>query len=470
MTVGSCPIMKFGSSIETETTIAAAVPVFSMLKVLAISLPPKISPMKMGALGCDVTGEPELLSPSFTTTTGIFGSNVNPILEFVPPAVVTVTFPDDPVPTTAVMVFAFTEENDAAGVPPKLTAVTPDKLKPVMVIVSPVRAVVGVKDNTFGDGLNVKPVRVAVPPGVVTDILPDDPVPTTAVICVDETKLNEAAGVPPKETAETPVRFVPLMVTVDPLTAVAGVNEVIVGVGMKINPASVAVPPTVVTDTLPDVPFATTAVTVVDDTGVNADAVVPPKLTSLAPVRLVPVMVIVAPLAAVVGVNEVMMGPGINVKPASVAVPVGVVTETLPEELVDATMAVMVVAERNVNELAGVPLKLTAVTPVKLVPVIVMVAPDTAVVGANDVMVGEALNVKPARVAVPPGVVSETEPDDPAATTAVTWVADTGVKDVAGVPPKLTAVTPVKNVPLIVTVAPLAAVVGVNDPIVGGLI
>jgi len=55
----------------------------------------------------------------------------------------------------------------------------------------------------------------------------------------------------------------------------------------------------------------------------------------------------------------------------------------------------------------------------------------------------------------------------PAATTAVMLVAETTLNEVAAVPPKLTAVAPVKLVPVIVTVAPVAAVVGAKLVIVG---
>ncbi len=60
------------------------------------------------------------------------------------------------------------------------------------------------------------------------------------------------------------------------------------------NPASVAVPPGVVTLTLPEVPDAP-GVAVIDValTTVNEVAAVPPKLTAVAPVKLVPVMVTV---------------------------------------------------------------------------------------------------------------------------------------------------------------------------------
>jgi hypothetical protein len=77
--------------------------------------------------------------------------------------------------------------------------------------------------------------------------------------------------------------------------------------------------------------------------------------------------------------------------------------------------------------------------------------------------------VNPASTAVPPGVVTLTSPEAPRAeTTAVMLVAETTLKEVAAAPPKLTAVALVKFVPVKVTVAPLAAIVGVNEVIVGG--
>ena len=50
-----------------------------------------------------------------------------------------------------------------------------------------------------------------------------------------------------------------MIVTVAPLAALAGVKDEIVGAAMKVNPASKPVPPGVLTDTLPEVPLATTA-------------------------------------------------------------------------------------------------------------------------------------------------------------------------------------------------------------------
>jgi hypothetical protein len=68
---------------------------------------------------------------------------------------------------------------------------------------------------------------------------------------------------------------------------------------------------------------------------------------------------------------------------------------------------------------------------------------------------------------VPPGVVTVTLPDTALATTAVMLVALITLKDVAETPPKLTAVAPVKLVPVIVTVEPAAAMLGEMAVIVG---
>ena len=69
---------------------------------------------------------------------------------------------------------------------------------------------------------------------------------------------------------------------------------------------------------------------------------------------------------------------------------------------------------------------------------------------------------------MPFDVVTLTLPVAPAPIIAVILVALTTVNEVAAVPPKLTAVAPVKFVPVIVTVCPVPAEIGLNDAIVGG--
>ena len=68
--------------------------------------------------------------------------------------------------------------------------------------------------------------------------------------------------------------------------------------------------------------------------------------------------------------------------------PDGVVTVTLPEIVPAATVAVILVEEFTVNDAAPIPPKLTAVAPVKFVPVIVTTVPVDPVVGVKEVIDG----------------------------------------------------------------------------------
>ena len=77
-------------------------------------------------------------------------------------------------------------------------------------------------------------------------------------------------------------------------------------------------------------------------------------------------------------------------------------------------------------------------------------------------------------MAVPPGVVTATDvaPAPPAGVTAVIWVSPVTVKLVAALPPKVTALAPVRPVPVIVTLVPPAVdpELGVALVIVGAAI
>ena len=128
----------------------------------------------------------------------------------------------------------------------------------------------------------------------------------------------------------------------------------------------------------------------------------------------------------------------------------------------------MVVDDTTLKEAAGTPPKLTAVAPVKLVPVMTMVESVPAVVGLNEVMVGGVTKVNPPVLPVPfLSAVMTIFPDDPEPTTALMVVADWSINDFAGVPPKLTAVTNEKPVPVMTTVSPVVAVVGINEVMTG---
>jgi hypothetical protein len=170
------------------------------------------------------------------------------------------------------------------------------------------------------------------------------------------------------------------------------------------------------------------------------------------------------------GVKLVMVGGKITVKLVLlVAVCPLTVTVIGPVVAPTGTVVVMLVVVLEII-VAVVPLNLTMLfagaTP-KLVPVIVTEVPKIPTFGVNPVIIGGVINVNPASVAMPPGVVTDTFPDAPFAITAVILVADTTVNEVAAVPPKLTAVAPVKLVPVRVTVVRVDAFVGVNEAIVG---
>lgn len=97
-----------------------------------------------------VTEDPAQKAPVWDETIltdGATGAQkIKPFKFAVPSCVTTLILPLAPPPTTAVMVVAFTTLTEVAAIPPKLTAVTPERFVPEIVIVVPDAAVVGVKD------------------------------------------------------------------------------------------------------------------------------------------------------------------------------------------------------------------------------------------------------------------------------------------------------------------------------------
>jgi hypothetical protein len=150
-----------------------------------------------------------------------------------------------------------------------------------------------------------------------------------------------------------------------------------------------------------------------------------------------------------------------------VAEPAGVVTLIGPVVAVEGTVAVIWVAEFTTN-VAATLLNVTAVAPVKFVPVIVTDVPTGPNVGVNEVIVGGG-TVKLVRLdPVPPGAVTLIGPVVAVAgTVAVICVAEFTVNVVAAALLNVTAVAPVKFVPVIMTDVPASPDVGVNDVIVG---
>ena len=196
------------------------------------------------------------------------------------------------------------------------------------------------------------------------------------------------------------------------------------------------------------------------------------KVTAVAPVKFVPLIVTLVPTGPLAGAKPVIAGDGTTVNALLlVAVPAGVITPISPVVAPAGTVAWIAVSEVTAK-LAPTPLNATAVAPVKLVPLIVTLIPTAPLVGAKLAIVGGLTTVNELLlVAVPPGVVTLSGPVvAPAGTVALTCVSEVTVNVVAPVPLKLTPLAPVKPVPVSVTLVPIGPLAGVNDVMLGATI
>jgi len=76
-------------------------------------------------------------------------------------------------------------------------------------------------------GINLNPVIVPVPLGVVTVTLPDAPPPTVASISVEDLIVKDFAAVPPNSTALVPEKLPPEMIILLPSPPLVADKEVI---------------------------------------------------------------------------------------------------------------------------------------------------------------------------------------------------------------------------------------------------
>ncbi len=99
------------------------------------------------------------------------------------------------------------------------------------------------------------------------------------------------------------------MVTTLVVVAEVGVKNAIVGTGfLKLNPGNMAEPLGVLILTFPLAPLPTMAVILESLLTLKEAAGVSPKLTEVAPVKFVPVMVIDVPVVPSCGLNEEIEG------------------------------------------------------------------------------------------------------------------------------------------------------------------
>jgi hypothetical protein len=136
-------------------------------------------------------------------------------------------------------------------------------------------------------------------------------------------------------------------------------------------------------------PVGTVAVTVESETTVKAAAVLL-KVTAVAPVNALPLMVTEEPTVADGGDTPVMLTAGCGAtvnEPGLLEVPPGVVTLIGPVGAPAGTVAVSWLPEVTVKA-AAVPLKDTAVVPVKSLPATVTEVPGHPEAGVNEEIVG----------------------------------------------------------------------------------
>lgn len=197
---------------------------------------------------------------------------------------------------------------DVPAVPPKVTPVVALRFEPVIVTVVPpaIGPAAGEIFEIVGAATYVyAPELVTAPPAPVTITLtiPDAPLAgVTTVIDVALVLTIDVPAVPPKVTEDVPVRLVPAMViVVPPATGPnSGDTEAIVGASTKVKPpVLVAVPPApvITTSAAPAVLAGVTTVTEVALTFVTVEPAVPPNVTEVEAVKLVPVIVTVVPPA-----------------------------------------------------------------------------------------------------------------------------------------------------------------------------
>ena len=277
---------------------------------------------------------------------------------------------------------------------------------------------------------------VAVPPAVVTLILPVVPPDgTVAVILVDELTAKDDRTLL-NVTLLTLTKLVPLIVTEVPTGPELGENELMVGLGGVVTSKFlelVAVPPGVVTRILPSAaPDGTVAVILVEEFTVN-EAETLLNVTLLTLTKLVPLIVTEVPTGPELGEKELIVGAGGEVTSKLlelVAVPPGVVTRILPSVAPEGTVAVIFVEEFTVKDaetLLNVTAEVVKPLPLKLVPLMVTEVPTGPEVGEKELIVGDGMEVVTVKLdrlePVPPDAVTLIGPDvAPEGTVAVILV------------------------------------------------
>ncbi len=401
----------------------------------------------------------------------------------VTPLTVTVITPDTALAGTVTVILLDVEADTTAVLLllnlTMLLAAIALKLFPNMVTVAPTAPLAGLKPEMEGVGKTVKLDELfTVTPLVVTEMTPVEAPTGTLVVILVAVDPDTTAKVPLNLTtllAGMVLKFVPVIVTVALTAPLEGLNPVMDGVGRTIKlDALLTVTPFKVNDIGPVEAPTGTVVVILVAVAAMTPAATPLNVTTLfagVVLKLLPVIVTVAPIAPLAGLKPDMDGVGKTVKLVElVTVTPLVPTEIVPLTAPAGTVEVILIGVEVVTT-ASVPLNLTmllAGVALKFVPEMVMVAPIAPLSGLKPEMVGDGSTVKlPALEMVTLLVVTVIGPVPAPTGTVVVMLVALELVTIAGTPLNVTLGVPVKFVPVMVTVAPTAPLVGLKAAMVG---
>ena len=338
----------------------------------------------------------------------------------------------------------------------------------------------GIGQSSFGVTLNAGPVGLA-PPAVVETIAGPPavvaPAPIVPLSCVAETRWRSPRATPPTVAVAVPSNPAPAIVTSVPTGPLVGLIESDFGTivtGLEVEPPAffTVIPPVTA-------PAGTTAVSDVGLTTLNDVALIgaekPANVTAVVPVNVLPVRLTVAP--------DVKGPPLTGSIVGRISRFEGVVNEpAVAPELIETVSLLLTASGTSNRSFLSVELTVSIVTGAvpsfsvpnessslfRFVPSSSTVSPTCTGASGHGVMFGVTLNVA-ALVAVPPSFVTVTgRPlNAPAGTGTLICVAVGVPIEVVETPPIVTSEIPAKRVPVIVTCAPTAPLVGVKLVIVG---
>ncbi len=346
------------------------------------------------------------------------------------------------------------------------------KFVPEIITVAPTAPLVGLKLVIVGVGSTLKlDPLVMVTPLVVTVIGPSlAPTGTKVVmlVAIEDvtdaiTPLNLTVGV------GDVLKFVPDIVTVAPMAPLFGVKLVIMGVANTVKLAALKiVMPLVVTEIFPvEVPEGTITV-ILEAVDAVTVAETPLNNTTGDALKLFPLIVMVAPVAPLVGVKLDMLGGGSTEKldPLLIVIPLTVIDIDPELAPIGTLVAILNVVEEDT--VAGVPLNDTTGVVRKFVPEIFTGVPTAPLKGSKSIMVGVSSTVKfEPLVMVRPFTVMEIGPVNAFTGTVAFMLVVVDEFTIADIPLNETKGVVLKFVPVIVTMAPSEPLNGLNPVIVG---